>query len=492
MTLDGASTGLFRPRPKSVVVLGFGGEDDDDLPGSVRSTCPVTNTTRTGVGEAFGHRVVDHKVGGRLLGTISSVSRRGCPGKGGYKCSPLLMDCGVRCGAITAMEASPAASAVAARVGGGRLRLTVRGSVRFPSGFGGGFQDVVKFRCRKGKSISIASAESNKCESRCVSTPLVPQSPAGKFLGGILNDHPHIFPVAAAEQLENLASERDGAVARRAHSVGSAQACLHERIAEMKEGECQIAVEEVMYMLIVHQFSKIKVPMFPHLSRLMGGSLDSCPSYEDELESIYDHESLEMVKIHLLNILGRTGTFDATMNQSRAQIKRLQLGRIYAASIMYGYFLKSACLRHHLEYLFSLTSKDYPLSYLIQMPSVKHPQYTKQRHPFGPACTEDDASYPSYSQRRPRRIKNLRSYVMKFDPNSLQICARLKSRESVNLIEKHSRALFLDKAGQNLEDEPVSVTYSSLKHLVLEAVMFGSFLWDVERYVDSVYGLSEH
>lgn len=50
------------------------------------------------------------------------------------------MDCGVRFGAITAVEASPAASPVAARVGGGRFRLRVRGSARFPPGFAAGFQ----------------------------------------------------------------------------------------------------------------------------------------------------------------------------------------------------------------------------------------------------------------------------------------------------------------------------------------------------------------
>ncbi|XP_078441029.1 UV-B-induced protein At3g17800, chloroplastic-like [Wolffia australiana] len=379
------------------------------------------------------------------------------------------MEIGVR-----SVAAAAAVEAIAGKVDGFCLRLS--------SEISASFQRIgVKFKGRRGKLISMASAESKKCNSGRLSTPLVPESPAGKLLSVILNDRPHNFSVAAAEQLESLASEREGAIARRDHSAGSPQSCLHQRIAEIKESECKTAVEEVMYMMIVHNFSEIKVPMFRRLTWLMGGSLDSFPTYEDELQSLYDHESLDMVKIHLLNILARTSKFDETStNQSEAPIKRLQLGRIYAASIMYGYFLKSACQRHRLEYLFSLTSKDYP----SENPQFKLPPKTLGK--------EDGAAYPSYLKKRPRRVKNLKSYIMKFDSNAIQICARLKSQEAVELIEKQSRALFLEKAGLSLADEPISVTYRALKHLVLEAVTFGSFLWEAERYVDSVYTLSNH
>ena len=254
----------------------------------------------------------------------------------------------------------------------------------------------------------------------------------------------------------------------------------------MKEDECRTAVEEVMYMMIVHQFSNIKVSMFPHLSLWLGEPFDNIPSYEDELQSIYDQDTRDMVKIHLLNILSWISTInESTKNQSTAQIKRLQLGQIYAASIMYGYFLKSACQRHHLEYLFALSREDY----FVQMPRLRNPQNNFQGQTLS---TDGDTADPSYSKKRSKKIKNLKQYITKFDASALRICARLKSCEAVNLIEKHSRALFLDKGGKNLEDEEISVAYSSLKHLVLEAVTFGCFLWEVERCVDSIYSLSSH
>lgn len=58
-------------------------------------------------------------------------------------------------------------------------------------------------------------------------TPFDPRSSAGKFLSDMLKNRPHIFHVAAAEQLEQLAADRDDAVARREQSLGSTESCLH-------------------------------------------------------------------------------------------------------------------------------------------------------------------------------------------------------------------------------------------------------------------------
>jgi hypothetical protein len=89
-------------------------------------------------------------------------------------------------------------------------------------------------------------------------------------------------------------------------------------------------------------------------------------------------------------------------------------------------------------------------------------------------------------------LHDLKGYMMGFDPKTLQLCAKLRSCEAANLIERHSWALF----GQNMEltqenDEAVILDPSSLKRLLLEAIAFGSFLWDVEDYVDEIYKLSD-
>ena len=89
----------------------------------------------------------------------------------------------------------------------------------------------------------------------------------------------------------------------------------------------------------------------------------------------------------------------------------------------------------------------------------------------------------------------LRSYIMYLDAETLQRYATIRSREAMPLIEKQTQALFgrpdirVTDGGalEALNDEIVPITFSGLTMLVLEAVAFGSFLWDAEDYVESKY-----
>eukprot|EP00262_Sarcandra_glabra_P022259 TRINITY_DN9820_c0_g1_i1.p1 TRINITY_DN9820_c0_g1~~TRINITY_DN9820_c0_g1_i1.p1 ORF type:complete len:263 (-),score=44.78 TRINITY_DN9820_c0_g1_i1:145-933(-) len=262
----------------------------------------------------------------------------------------------------------------------------------------------------------------------------------------------------------------------------------------MKEQECQIAIEEVMYMLIVHKFSEVNVPMVPSLSRcISNGRLETWASKDTELESIHGFEVLEMIKQHLSTILGLRGKSDITDNWTVTHIRRLQLGRVYAASIMYGYFLKSACQRHYLEQNLALSHyPDLHLSHTNCLPLTGlRPCGSENIAVLG--VSTDILSSLYQGSGIGRKSDKLMGYVMGFDPEALQRCAKLKSREAVNLIENHTWALFGDEKTGNIEkDEVVAVKFSSLKRLVLEAVAFGSFLWDVEGYVGSVYQLKEN
>ncbi|CAI0418707.1 unnamed protein product [Linum tenue] len=77
---------------------------------------------------------------------------------------------------------------------------------------------------------------------------------------------------------------------------------------------------------------------------------------------------------------------------------------------------------------------------------------------------------------------------MYLDAETLQRYATMRSKEAVSLIEKQTQALFGRpdiRIADN--DEVASLTFSGLTMLVLEAVAFGSFLWDAESYVESKY-----
>ncbi|KAF9606193.1 hypothetical protein IFM89_023648 [Coptis chinensis] len=343
--------------------------------------------------------------------------------------------------------------------------------------------------------VAVANAESREYKLSGVGTPLEPRSPEGLFLSGVLQNQRHLFPFAVSEQLNELASDRDSAVARKEQSSGSIESLLHRRIAEMKENECQVAIEDVMYMSIVHKFSEIKVPMVPKLSKCINDDrLEIWPSKCRELESFHSSEVQELIKEHLTTIMRLRGRYSTIVTSNTTKIDRLHLGRIYAASIVYGYFLKSACLRHELDTSIAYTHDN------IQPLGHRNYLSVADLYPCGfnsivtlGESTNTQATSLCQESRSDTRHEKLSSYVMGMGSESLQRCAKLKSKEAVNLIEKHTWALFGDeKIGELDSGSDIVITFPSLERLVLEAVAFGSFLWDVERSVDSAYGLQEN
>ncbi|KAK3120086.1 hypothetical protein QOZ80_9AG0681360 [Eleusine coracana subsp. coracana] len=336
---------------------------------------------------------------------------------------------------------------------------------------------------------TVASAKHDDFEFESVDAPLEPQTWEGSFLCGLLKNLPHIFLASAAKQLQELSNQREDTLNRWEHSIGSKEDCLHRRIAELKEQECQNAIEDIMYMLIVYKFFKIEVPMVPNLSKLISNRrLELWPSRETDLESIHGPEVIELIREHLTSIIRWVHKNGPKINRSTLRIKRLQFSRIYSASIMFGYFLKSVSIRHRLD--LTLThSQEIPPPVQLLNAQLTSTQNQEQEEAVGGSGETSSASKPS-SVVNPCDLKG---YMMGFDPKTLQLCAKLRSCEAANLIEKHSWALFGEKMEFSQEnDEAVVLDPSSLKRLLLEAIAFGSFLWDVEDYVDEIYKLSDN
>ncbi|CAN6462697.1 unnamed protein product [Victoria cruziana] len=366
----------------------------------------------------------------------------------------------------------------------------------------GAGQCASRVRCgnSSGAVVPFASAGVNERETDSVMTPLELTSPAGKFLNSVLQNQRHLFSAAAVKQLEQLAVDRHAAISRKESSVGTKEWLLHSRIAELKEEECKMAVGEVMYMLVVHKFLEIDVPMVPRLTRCTcNGRLGTWPLKDQELESVHGSEILEMIDEHLGRVLGQRGSAAASDNWTAIRIRRVHLGRVYAASILYGYFLKSAQQRHCLENNFISMDRDFPVTCTIKLPPPGFWPGTSDEEVIATAATAKLQPYSTCGS--PRNLKRsdvhrctFKNFVLSFDLESLQRCASLKSKEAVKLVEKHCWALFGRYGNVSLcgvqDDEILTVTFSSLRRLLLEAIAFGSFLWDVERFVGSVYRLN--
>ncbi|KAK6127790.1 hypothetical protein DH2020_038499 [Rehmannia glutinosa] len=301
--------------------------------------------------------------------------------------------------------------------------------------------------------------------------PLQLESPVGQFLSQILISHPHLVPAAVEQQLEQLQTDRDTEEDKEESSTSGAELVLYRRIAEVKANERRKALEEILYALVVQKFMDANVPLIPTITPSPPndfGQVDTWPTQEAKLEGLHSAEAYEMIQNHLALILeNRLGD-----SNSVAQISKLKVGQVYAASLMYGYFLKRIDQRFQLE----KTMKILPQSIDIEKSNIEQEESGK-------------SSFDGIKRSR------LRYYVMSFDGETLYRYATIRSKEAVDIVEKHTEALFgrpeivITPQGtiDSSKDELIKISFCGLKRLVLEAVTFGAFLWDAESYVESRY-----
>ncbi|KAK4488946.1 hypothetical protein RD792_004737 [Penstemon davidsonii] len=316
--------------------------------------------------------------------------------------------------------------------------------------------------------------------------PLELESPTGQFLSQILVSHPHLIPAAVEQQLEQLQTERDSEnIEKEDPSASGTELVLYRRIAEVKANERKKALEEILYALVVQKFMDANVSLLPTITTSSSpdnpARVDTWPTQEDnKLEGLHSPEAYEMIQNHLSLILGNRDSNSVT------QISKQRVGQVYAASVMYGYFLRRIDQRFQLE----KTMKVLPQGIDDELDS----DIQQTRPNVGPQPEEVPfSSGGGFSGIKPSR---LRSYVMSFDGETLQRYATIRSKEAIGIIERHTEALFgrpdivitpQGTSDSSSKDEEIKISFGGLKRLVLEAVTFGSFLWDVESYVDSRY-----
>uniref|UniRef100_A0A5B7BAV9 UV-B-induced protein n=1 Tax=Davidia involucrata TaxID=16924 RepID=A0A5B7BAV9_DAVIN len=348
-----------------------------------------------------------------------------------------------------------------------------------------------------------ASSSSDSAVPDAPIAPLQLESPIGQFLSQILISHPHLVPAAVEQQLEQLQTDRDAEKQKEEPSASATDLVLYRRIAEVKAKERRKTLEEILYALVVQKFMDVNVSLIPSITPSSSDSsarVDTWPSQDEKLERLHSPEAYEMIQNHLALILGnRLG--DAT---SVAQISKLRVGQVYAASVMYGYFLKRVDQRFQLE----KTMKILPQGLDDEESNVQR-ALGEETRPNGNGGGEDSfktaQSHPQVSSwsggvspggfGHGIKASRLRTYVMSFDGETLQRYATIRSKEAVSIIEKHTEALFgrpeivITPEGtvDSSKDELIKISFGGLRRLVLEAVTFGSFLWDVESYVDSRY-----
>lgn len=355
---------------------------------------------------------------------------------------------------------------------------------------------ALKLRASKGFSIGrfqsrvlLVRASTNGKESVDPIAPFQPESPTGQFLTELLHSHPHLVPAAVERELERLAENREAEGSKEQPNSSGTELILYRRIAEVKAQERQKALEEIIYTLIVQKFVEAGVAMVPNLSSLIS-SEKPCLVQVKELESVHSAEAWQMIHEHVSLVLGGRGSARSLVQNTVAQISKQRLLNVYAASILYGYFLRRVDHRFQLEKTWNLHPPG------LQEAKTGDEMLSSEGIN---ASDQDSLSAKAMSAGRIRfdgvKPSQLRSFVMSLDAEMLHSYATVRSKESLSVLEKHTEALFGRTETQMLPissmtigtDEVLKLSIAGLKRLVLEAVAFGSFLWDVEGYADSCY-----
>ncbi|KFK44959.1 hypothetical protein AALP_AA1G325800 [Arabis alpina] len=346
----------------------------------------------------------------------------------------------------------------------------------------------------RGRNVTVKASSGGEetNENFAKLAPVDLESPVGQLLMQILRTHPHLLPVTVDEQLEKLASENESLKAE----LSSTQDVLSKRISEVRDKERRKTLAEIIYCLVVHRFVEKGISMIPQIKPTSdpAGRVDLWPNQEEKLEVIHSAEAFEMIQSHLSSVLGdRTAVGPLS---SIVQISKIKLGKLYAASVMYGYFLRRIDSRYQLERTMkTLPKRSEKTRERFEEPSPPYPLWDPDSLIRIQPEEYDPDEYAIQRNEDESSSSGLRAYVMQLDSDTLQRYATIRSKEAMSLIEKQTQALFGRPDIRILEDgkldtsndEILSLSVSGLAMLVLEAVSFGSFLWDAETYVESKY-----
>jgi hypothetical protein len=364
-----------------------------------------------------------------------------------------------------------------------------------------------------------------------------------------LQMQPHLFRAAVESELHKLQEQReadaeaaaaaaaaDAAAAPGAPSPSSSSSdlVLSRRMAEVRRAEQAVALEDLMYICILERFQEVGVALLPDVR----APVEESPAVLKSLtEGVHSREALEMVKEHVLGVLGPASVGFAN---TRIKMAKLQAAQVYAASIMFGYFLRRVDARFRLAKSLGVLPEE-PAAAVARLerlfaraddaeasdadadgggeagPGAAPEQAAASAAAAAAASTSYGAAPPpdpSSGALVKRQKGALRRYVETFDQAAMIATARLVTSEGAALVERQTRALWGDVqalqaqmqevVGQDagsMEElmarvqravaddgvETVVVTAGTQRRAVLEAVAYGCFLRDVESWVDGEY-----
>lgn len=342
----------------------------------------------------------------------------------------------------------------------------------------------------------------------------------------ILDNDPHLFDSAVDQQLQRLVEEKDeedDLAKKQQEQAKGSDLVLYRRMEEVRRNQRQRTVQDLMYASILHKFINLGVDMLPPLD----GNHEITPADLNKLTSgVHAPDALELVKEHLNSVLGGQ---PPALN-AMVRISKLQGAQVYAASVMFGYFLRRADRNFRLEKELGVL-QDPPEKQVERLEQLFHSASAPEEGASNTLydINDEQGQAPSHPEVPDEEFTNtlasthkgttLKDYVRNFDAETLEETAQIVSKEARVLAERQTGSLFghvedlqqemqsaiSEMAGQQEISSPqelmsyvsqavesgkvqtLTLPYITQRRIILEAVAFGAFLRDVESYVISEY-----
>ena len=162
---------------------------------------------------------------------------------------------------------------------------------------------------------------------------------------------PHLFRAAVDAELSRISAEREErekalpAPPPPADDDAPSSLVLYQRMEQLRRGEQALSVQDLMYASVLERFLELGVAMLPRLQ----DAPDVLEAHADLValtEGVHSREALDLVKEHVRGVLGPAST---AFSNAVVRMSRLQAAQVYAASVLFGYFLRKVDARFQLE-----------------------------------------------------------------------------------------------------------------------------------------------
>lgn len=272
--------------------------------------------------------------------------------------------------------------------------------------------------------------------------PSQPTTPVGEMASYYLSVQPHLFKETMDTQLTLLeqAQEEDEAREAAPPAAGS-DLVLSRRVRQLRRVERRRAVEDLMYVCILARFRDLGIKL---LGRVEEPITEDPSTLSALTEGVHSREAVELVKEHVLSLLGPVATAAST---ARVRMSKLQAAQVYAASSLFGYFLRRANVRFRLakqlgalpetpeETLARLermvaAADEIPAGWATPHPEVPSTMMRSSSENYQEAAgfdpdkplDDEEIEVPQLPVKRPKNA--LRHYIESFDQQTLQTIAR--------------------------------------------------------------------